>query len=94
MPWVGFVSTIPGFERAETVYLLDGAATVIGCNLYYTNKYDEILGNIRIQTVDLSLCLAKTHNLKAYGRLDVKVQALLTSKLIKLSNQLLVSDAL
>jgi hypothetical protein len=30
MPQVGFESTIPVFERAETVYALDRAATGIG----------------------------------------------------------------
>jgi hypothetical protein len=30
MPWVGFESTIPVFERAKTVHVLDGAASVIG----------------------------------------------------------------
>jgi hypothetical protein len=30
MPWVGFESTIPVFERAKTVHALDRAATVIG----------------------------------------------------------------
>jgi hypothetical protein len=30
MPWVGFESTIPPFERAKTVHALDRAATVIG----------------------------------------------------------------
>jgi hypothetical protein len=42
IPWMGFESTIPTFERAKTVHDLDRAATAIGlnfttlaiCNLY------------------------------------------------------------
>jgi hypothetical protein len=34
MLWVRFEPTIPGFERAKTVYALDRAATVIGTYLY------------------------------------------------------------
>jgi hypothetical protein len=30
MPWVGFESSIPAFERAKTVHALDHAVTVIG----------------------------------------------------------------
>jgi hypothetical protein len=30
MPWVGFEPTIPAFERAKIVHVLDRAATVIG----------------------------------------------------------------
>jgi hypothetical protein len=30
MPWVGFEPTIPAFERAKTVHVLDRAATVFG----------------------------------------------------------------
>jgi hypothetical protein len=30
MPYVGFETTIPAFERAKTVHALDRAATVIG----------------------------------------------------------------
>jgi hypothetical protein len=30
MPWEGFETTIPAFERAKTVHALDSAATVIG----------------------------------------------------------------
>jgi hypothetical protein len=33
MPWVGFETTIPVFERAKTVHALDRAATVIGIYL-------------------------------------------------------------
>jgi hypothetical protein len=32
MPWTGFETTIPVFEREKTVYALDRAATVIGVN--------------------------------------------------------------
>jgi hypothetical protein len=36
MPWVGFESTIPVFERAKTVHALDRAATVISiCGGYH-----------------------------------------------------------
>jgi hypothetical protein len=30
MPWMGFETTIPAFERAKTVHALDRAAIVIG----------------------------------------------------------------
>jgi hypothetical protein len=30
MPWVGFETTIPAWERVKTVHALDGAAAVIG----------------------------------------------------------------
>jgi hypothetical protein len=36
MPWVGFETTIPVFERAKTVHALDGVATVIGITLCFT----------------------------------------------------------
>jgi hypothetical protein len=32
MLWVGFEPTIPVFERAKIVHVLDGAATVIDTN--------------------------------------------------------------
>jgi hypothetical protein len=35
---VGFEPTIPVFERAKTVHVLDRAATVIGKCLYYNFK--------------------------------------------------------
>jgi hypothetical protein len=35
MPRVGFESTIPAFERAQTVHALDRAATVIGLFMIY-----------------------------------------------------------
>jgi hypothetical protein len=38
MPWVGFESTIPAFERAKTVHALDRAATAIG--LFSNTVYD------------------------------------------------------
>jgi hypothetical protein len=31
MPRVGFEPTIPAFERAKTIHVLDRAAIVIGC---------------------------------------------------------------
>jgi hypothetical protein len=34
MPWVGFEPTIPTFDRAKAVYILDCTATVIGCYLH------------------------------------------------------------
>jgi hypothetical protein len=34
MPWVGFVSTIPVFERTKTFHASEGGATVIGCFVY------------------------------------------------------------
>jgi hypothetical protein len=34
MPQVGFEPTIPVFERAKTVHVLDRAATVIGWNIW------------------------------------------------------------
>jgi hypothetical protein len=33
MPRVGFEPTIPAFERARTVHVLDRAASVIGINV-------------------------------------------------------------
>jgi hypothetical protein len=40
MPWVGFEPTIPVFERAKAVHVLDREATVIGMILHYrTNIY-------------------------------------------------------
>jgi hypothetical protein len=30
MPWVGFETTIPAFERAKTIHALDREATVTG----------------------------------------------------------------
>jgi hypothetical protein len=30
MPWVGFEPTIPVFERAKTIHVIDGEATVMG----------------------------------------------------------------
>jgi hypothetical protein len=42
MPLVGFEPTIPAFERAKTVHVLDRAATLIGIhcsyNLQQSNK--------------------------------------------------------
>jgi hypothetical protein len=35
MPWVGFESTIPAFEQAKTVYVLDRAAIVMGHEVVY-----------------------------------------------------------
>jgi hypothetical protein len=35
MPWVGLEHTIPALERAETVHVLDRAATVIGPSTGY-----------------------------------------------------------
>jgi hypothetical protein len=39
MPWVEFEPTIPAFERAKTVHVLDRAATVIGKRYDCTGKY-------------------------------------------------------
>jgi hypothetical protein len=39
MPRVGFEPTIPVFERAKTVHVLDRAATVIGFKKYYLCIY-------------------------------------------------------
>jgi hypothetical protein len=36
MPQVGFETTIPVFEGAKTIHVLDGAATVIGYFLSYS----------------------------------------------------------
>jgi hypothetical protein len=36
MPWVGFESTIPAFERVKTVHAFDRAATVMGRTRTYT----------------------------------------------------------
>jgi hypothetical protein len=44
MPRVGFKSTIPVFEQAKTVYVLDRAATVIA------------LGHVRRQVVNWEKC--------------------------------------
>jgi hypothetical protein len=41
MPWVGFEPTIPAFEPATTVHILDRSATVIGCNAVYANEYTK-----------------------------------------------------
>jgi hypothetical protein len=41
MPRVGFVPTIPAFERAKTVHALDRAATVIGSSCNYWSKAEE-----------------------------------------------------
>jgi hypothetical protein len=39
MPWVGFEPTIPAFELAKTVHVLDRAATVIGvCEYIHRNN--------------------------------------------------------
>jgi hypothetical protein len=42
MPRVGFEPTIPVFERANTVYALDRATTVIGALLYTSNISNAI----------------------------------------------------
>jgi hypothetical protein len=35
MPWVGFEPTLPVFERAKAVHVLDRESTVIGMNRNY-----------------------------------------------------------
>jgi hypothetical protein len=35
MALVGFEPTIPGFERAKTIHVLDRTTTVMGSNIYY-----------------------------------------------------------
>jgi hypothetical protein len=39
MPRVGFEPTIPAFERAKTVHVLDCAATVIGSSYNRLSKH-------------------------------------------------------
>jgi hypothetical protein len=43
MPWVGFEPTIPAFERAKTVHVLDRAANVIGISVLYKSKFVPVL---------------------------------------------------
>jgi hypothetical protein len=39
MPWVGFETTIPVFERAKTVHALDrAAASLIGKEIYLAHE--------------------------------------------------------
>jgi hypothetical protein len=40
MPWVGFETTIPAFERAKTVHASDRSATVTG-KMIITNSKSE-----------------------------------------------------
>jgi hypothetical protein len=43
MPWVEFEPTIPAFEQANTVHVLDRAATVMGPHFhtYILGKFQE-----------------------------------------------------
>jgi hypothetical protein len=40
MPWVGFETTIPVFERAMTFYALDRAATVIAVERFRSTQIE------------------------------------------------------
>jgi hypothetical protein len=61
MPPVEFEPTIPVFERAKTVHVLDRAATVIGMQSFrtYKNQLDtfhvEVCGRALLMTRRLSL---------------------------------------
>jgi hypothetical protein len=42
MPWVGLEPTIPAFERANTVHVLDCAATTIGASYLQAQKLNTM----------------------------------------------------
>jgi hypothetical protein len=58
MPSVGFEPTIPAFERAKTVHVLDHEATVIG-KILYLRRYTRIFScSCLLQSLHiLSLCV-------------------------------------
>jgi hypothetical protein len=58
MPRMGFELTIPVFERAKTVHVLDRSATVIGIYPYIPPKFlHEFQYSERFSRMNISLCL-------------------------------------
>jgi hypothetical protein len=48
MPWVGFETTIPVFEQARTVHVLDLAATMIGAYLNTVYNFQQVCRRMRV----------------------------------------------
>jgi hypothetical protein len=70
VPQVGFELTVPVFEWAKTVHVLDFAATVIGVHKFYSRKSCPCTW------------LIKHYAMKTYGGVDVLIHVFLTSALV------------
>jgi hypothetical protein len=61
MPWVGFESTIPAFEREKTVHALDRAAIVIVSDVTYWTIIRPLISLVLTASNHKSYCSSLVH---------------------------------